>query len=689
MRAIQLVALIMGLGLAVGAAQEARRPSPQEDARLNQKISLRYAATPLKELLAELSRRTGVALTAESRVREYRAFARLKEKPLHEVMRLLAQAFGFEWRVETDPAKPDAPPRYVLYQPAADRRAEQEWQKLYQTDMTALMRDIVRSIPPDLLQRDHAEFANALGIVPRYVWEPDVVLNEKEPEPPFQPLMEYFIPHETDLYRALLHHARRDILSEAGASHNAWLALQVMARFSEREWQALSTEGVLAIAVDAIPDELRQQWADAEEKMQAQKPSKDEMVTLREEDIREDTDSDAPASETDDEHLRALLDALEAQPSPPLTSVRFTYDPLLQTLSVDLCSMQIEANRTSYRQTPAFDLKLSDWLETAYRTFGRSLQDFAPPTDEDESPNLWALKTPFATIREAAWRRAKQDDWANWLSYCYIEACEGADIETVGEFYPFSKETLWHNPNEPVRTWSALMGRMIRAHCPEFEGKLVVWQAAARPLARLTDAPQSRLRPLLSQEQPTLDLLAVLCATLPQHAFLPLHDARTGFLSEFASTDAAIDAWAQALEQLASSSIYWTMRLYHSLTQPQRDALRRPRGLSWNDLSQSQKAIALNLLSGMDRGSWNCLNTTAYRTEAPTLQIQLLETRSAPMRRTASQPDEKGVWRTHVQRLQRREFLFNLRVSQQTVEIELNLPEPLPPSAEKRGRQAK
>lgn len=685
MRILKIYLLALGLGLIGGVAQEIRRPDPQTDTRLNQMLSLRYAAMPLKDLLADLSKRTGVSLTVETRVREYRAFARLQNKPLHEVMRLLAKAFGFEWRAETDPQKPDAPPRYVLYQPAADRLAEQRWQKLYQTDMIALMRDIVRSIPPELLQRDHAEFAKAIGAAP------EVVFNMKGPEPPFRPLMQSFIPNETDPYRALLHHARQSLLSYAGQYHNAWLALQMMARFSERDWQTLHEQSVLAVAVDAIPNDLRTQWAEAEQKTQERKRETAEMATEEGAEITIEPESDQPGSETDDEQIRGIIQGLESKSFPPLTSVIFTYDPTTQSLMAELCSQQVEANETINRFRLGFGFELRAWLFEAYHSFGVDLQELTRLADTPQPYNPWELRKPFAEIRDAAWRRAKQSDWANWLSYRWIEACEGADIETIGEFCPLYTYMPLDDTSSPARTWGALMALMIRGHRMDFDGKVTVWQSGLRPLARLMDAPPSRLRPLLSLEQPTLETLAALTVALPYEAFPNLTIYRTEFLNEFAPNEAAhTDAWLSALEQLEYNNLlYWALRLYHSLTPPQRNALRRPRGLSWNDLSQSQKAIALRLLFVMERGSFDCSLVDAYRTQAPTLQLRLTEARGAPMRKTVRKPDEKGVWRTQVYRYQQQEYKFSLRVGRQDSEVAIVLPEPLPDPTEAKQRQKK
>ncbi|MFN4033945.1 MAG: hypothetical protein ACK4ME_10100 [Fimbriimonadales bacterium] len=82
------------------------------DSRLDAHITARVAGVSIKALLSDWSRPSGVSLSADASIRDQRAFARLVNRPLRDGMRLLAAAFGYEWRAVED--EPDAPPRYVL-----------------------------------------------------------------------------------------------------------------------------------------------------------------------------------------------------------------------------------------------------------------------------------------------------------------------------------------------------------------------------------------------------------------------------------------------------------------------------------------------------------------------------------------------------------------------------------------------
>ncbi|MDM7460449.1 MAG: hypothetical protein P3X24_002200 [bacterium] len=82
------------------------------DSRLDMPLTVRVAGAPLRTLLSDWSKQSGVSLSADASIRDQRAFARLTNRPLRDAMRLLAAAFGYEWRVVEDES--DAPPRYVL-----------------------------------------------------------------------------------------------------------------------------------------------------------------------------------------------------------------------------------------------------------------------------------------------------------------------------------------------------------------------------------------------------------------------------------------------------------------------------------------------------------------------------------------------------------------------------------------------
>lgn len=50
-----------------------------------------------KTVVKALSQQTGASLQTERSMSQYRAILVAEEKPLHEVLRKLAEAFGFKW----------------------------------------------------------------------------------------------------------------------------------------------------------------------------------------------------------------------------------------------------------------------------------------------------------------------------------------------------------------------------------------------------------------------------------------------------------------------------------------------------------------------------------------------------------------------------------------------------------------
>lgn len=81
----------------------------ERDARLNQKLTLREASTPLNRLLTDIEARTGVSLRVDKALAERRTVLYAPERPLREVMTHLATAFGAEWQADLS-----EPPAYTL-----------------------------------------------------------------------------------------------------------------------------------------------------------------------------------------------------------------------------------------------------------------------------------------------------------------------------------------------------------------------------------------------------------------------------------------------------------------------------------------------------------------------------------------------------------------------------------------------
>lgn len=125
----------------LGGAVVSDPVDPQADARLAKAHTFFFPPAPLGELLQTVSQQTRVSLRAERSVAQHRVILVVHDKPLHEPLNTLAEAFGYTWRRG---GKKDSPPEYMLYQPAqamSQQRAEvQSLRQMY----LRLLREAVR-----------------------------------------------------------------------------------------------------------------------------------------------------------------------------------------------------------------------------------------------------------------------------------------------------------------------------------------------------------------------------------------------------------------------------------------------------------------------------------------------------------------------------------------------------------------
>ena len=84
-------------------------------------VSIFQTPASLSTVVKVLSTQSGVLLSTQRSISEYRAILVADERPLHEVMRKLAEAFGFTWQRK---GKEGEPPIYTLVQPPADAGRE-------------------------------------------------------------------------------------------------------------------------------------------------------------------------------------------------------------------------------------------------------------------------------------------------------------------------------------------------------------------------------------------------------------------------------------------------------------------------------------------------------------------------------------------------------------------------------------
>ncbi|MFN3690634.1 MAG: hypothetical protein ACK4UU_06895, partial [Fimbriimonadales bacterium] len=88
---------LLGAALLIGATQPA---DLQADSRLNQRLTLHEAGTPLSQLFHQIESQTGVVLRAAKELAPRRAILYTPERSLREIMTHLATAFGAEWRTD-------------------------------------------------------------------------------------------------------------------------------------------------------------------------------------------------------------------------------------------------------------------------------------------------------------------------------------------------------------------------------------------------------------------------------------------------------------------------------------------------------------------------------------------------------------------------------------------------------------
>lgn len=128
--AFSLAVLLAGLALHIPSP--AAPPPPAADAwqdpRLDKKVTLRLKRAPLSEVVAEIGKQTGAAITARAEVADEPAIVWVTAQPAAEVMRQLAALFGFRWaRYLSGPRGPAGVERarYELFQDAAAKRSEE------------------------------------------------------------------------------------------------------------------------------------------------------------------------------------------------------------------------------------------------------------------------------------------------------------------------------------------------------------------------------------------------------------------------------------------------------------------------------------------------------------------------------------------------------------------------------------
>lgn len=150
-------------------------PSPlrslAQDERLAKAVTLRCRRRPVADVLTEITRQTGVTISAASEVAEEPVVVYMHDRPAREVMQHLAEHFNYQWRRGTA----NGETVYELYQDAASRRQEQAlhdddtrrmWDRL--SRLVRHLQQLSNRPPAEVEQAFKADQAGQMEFVRRY-----------------------------------------------------------------------------------------------------------------------------------------------------------------------------------------------------------------------------------------------------------------------------------------------------------------------------------------------------------------------------------------------------------------------------------------------------------------------------------------------------------------------------------------
>lgn len=516
------------------------------DSRLDAHITARVAGVSIKALLSDWSKQSGVSLSADASIRDQRAFARLVNRPLRDGMRLLAAAFGYEWRIVED--EPDAPPRYVLQASPQIVQQQNLLRHALHQNCVPLLQRALREIPESLLSLDYEAFCQAVGRTPIYEMyqrtSTDAEIVDPEPDPNYAPLIEpSFAPLED--YDALVVFAlRRELLLQASQNPHTWLILHLLLRTPPTFWAQLASVGEASLPPPELPEPIlrayeqakareESAWAEYREHLESlDAQARLESAEVAPDEIMEVPDDDASMEQLSPEVEAIILSVEQAEIEDKLCA---NYLSPLQSLKITLC-----IKPESYAEV---SLSLGTALWSLYET---------DPEDEPDalSEAFQQANYTLRPIDDPRWTNLLQRNWTHWSAYAIVEGLESAGIEGVGEFYP-----LKFYPVLPVsfvgysavENLADLLDVVRREYFYHTDSGCFVFKARARPLARLYDVPDYLLARWTQITEPSLEWAAEVASRLAPEQVQSLR-------SHFAAAHAYMETTRRRSDQQSTSS---------------------------------------------------------------------------------------------------------------------------------------
>lgn len=589
------------------------RPALETDARLDKPITTRAAGVSLKTLLQDWSKQSGVALSADAAVREYRAFARLTNRPLRDAMRLLAGAFGYEWRVVED--EPDASPRYVLQASPQIVQQQNLLRHALHQNCVPLLQRALREIPESLLSLDYEAFCRAVGRTPIYEMykqtSADAEIVDPEPDPNYAPLVEpRFAPLDNPDALAVFA-LRRELLLQASHNPDTWLIMHQLLRTPPTIWAQLASTGEASLSLPELPEPVLHAYE------QAKAREESAWAEYREHFDSLETQARLESAEVAPDEVMEVPDESSMEQLPPeveeiILSVEqaeiedklcANYLSPLQSLKITLCTKP-----ESYAEV---SLSLGTALWSLYET---------DPEDEPDalSEAFQQANYTLRPIDDPRWTDLLRRNWVHWSAYAIVEGLESAGIEGVGEFYPlkfYPVLPVYFIGYSTVENLVDLLNVVRREYFYHTDSGCFVFKARARPLARLYDVPDYLLSRWTQITEPSLEWAAEVASRLAPEQVQSLR-------SHFASTGAYLEATKRRLDRLSTSSnellesvqpeeTFLFLRWYAQLPMIVQRRLQAGKTVNLSDLPTSAREGLLSLLEA--RASLNPCNPDIVR----------------------------------------------------------------------------
>ena len=580
----------------LGCAQA--QPTLDTDSRLDTPLTVRVAGAPLRTLLSDWSKQSGVSLSADASIRDQRAFARLTNRPLRDAMRLLAAAFGYEWRVVDD--EPDAPPRYVLQ--ASPQRIQQQnlLRHTLNQNRVSLLQRALREIPESLLSLGYEAFCQAVGRTPIYEMyrqtSADAEIVDPEPHPDYAPLIEpSFAPFED--YEALAAFVlRRELLLQAAQTPDTWLILHLLLRTPPTFWAQLASAGEASLPPPALPETILRAYeqANAREKaafeayqehldrLEAQ--SRIESAQVAPDEMMEVPDD--PSIEPLSPEVMEIIASLEGAENEDKLCANYLSP--LQSLKITLC------------MKPATFAEMSLNLETALW----SLYETNPEDEPDAlSEAFQQANYTIRPIDDPHWINLLKRNWAYWLAYAIVEGLESAGLEGIGEFYPLKFYPKLPENSVGYSAVENLADLLDIVRCEYFyhtDSGCFVFNARARPLARLHDVPDYQLSRWTQAIEPSLEWATEIASRLAPEQVQSLR-------SSFAAARAYMEATRRSsvrppissddlLASIQPEQRFLFLRWYAQLPMIVQKRLQAGKTVNLSDLPPAAREGLLNLL---------------------------------------------------------------------------------------------